>query len=512
VRRASQKGSALLIAMIVLAVLGFAAAAISVSVSTSANVSLQAATWQESIMAAEAGADTAMASFRAALDEGTKWNLSANALSDTKAGATAWSSWSVDDSYVLSGVTIPTKVSLSPVFRAASGGITGMQSKVTIEAPTAAAWTTSSGQWYRIRSTGIAGIAGPARVGMDKRDSDLRKISLVLTRASRSGYPIPTSLGTAAVTRSVELIIKPLPRGLWDRAISAAGPINSGAKFVVDSYDSTDSAKSTSGHYDASKLHVAPNFYGNNADVASNDIGSHVKIGDANVYGDLAYNTGTATGTTNVTGAITNNYYQQLVDISAPQWATYNNTPAAITKVSYTLAGGSQASPARYILSDITLQTGNVLTFQDTGAGKYIEIYATKDVQLSQNGQIIVPDGFNVKFYITGKFTNSGGAMVNQTTGANAAAALSLYGIATANGSTPLWAYSSDSDFTGTIYGTYVEFKVTGVANFYGAVVVNTVDFGGGVGAGFHFDEALLKGGGNGTPRYQVASWVEDVR
>lgn len=512
-----QRGSTLIVTLITLAVLAAAVSAVSVSVSTTANVSLQAASWQEAIMAAEAGADTAMASFRVALDEATYWNTIDNALSDQKTGATAWAGWAqVSPSPTPSPGPTPTKLSYSTVLRPATGADTALQAAVYIEKLSV---SDPNGTWYRVRSTGVAGVSGPPRVGADKRDSDLRKISLLNSRLPLSGFPNANLTGGVRQTsRSIELLVKPLPKGLWDRAITVGTTVDISSKFTIDSFDSSDPTKSKSavingvtvtGIYDPTKRQ-------SNADIASNDIGSHVKIGHAYLYGDLTYNTGTATGTDHVQGTISNNHYQQLVGIPTPDWDSSTNlpkaTPTAITKVSTTLNGGPQNNPARYKLSDLTLQSGNVLTFQDTGSGssKYVEIWVTKDVNMSGTSQIIIPEGFNVKIYVAGKFSMSGGSFSNQT---NRAANLTVYGIDTGDTTTPLWAYGSDADFVGTIYGTSIEFKVTGAANFYGAVLVNKVAFGGTVDAGFHFDEALLKGGTNSsTQRYQVASWIEDVR
>ena len=77
-----------MVTLLSMGVLAAVVAAVAVSVSTTANVSLQGASWQEALMAAEAGADTAMASFRVALDESQYWSSSSNALSDTQIGAT----------------------------------------------------------------------------------------------------------------------------------------------------------------------------------------------------------------------------------------------------------------------------------------------------------------------------------------------------------------------------------------------------------------------------------------
>lgn len=91
------------------------------------------------------------------------------------------------------------------------------------------------------------------------------------------------------------------------------------------------------------------------------------------------------------------------------------------------------------------------------GSNKYVEIWVTRDVTMSGDAQIIIPAGYNLKIYIAGKFSMSGGSITN---GTNRAANLSRYGIDPGDNSTP-WQFGSSSDFTGTIYGPSIEFKVT---------------------------------------------------
>ena len=191
------------------------------------------------------------------------------------------------------------------MFRQATTATTGLQATVTIEAPSPG-WTTTDGagvakQWYRVRSTGVSGVTGPARVGSDKRDNDLHKINLVNMRGALSGFPV-ASLGTTVsqVSRSVELIIMPLKSGLWDRAITATSPtgggsVNLGAGFTTDSWDSSNTTKYPGipgdplhppGSYDATKRQA-------NADLASNADGMYVEIGGSHLYGDVLCNGGT---------------------------------------------------------------------------------------------------------------------------------------------------------------------------------------------------------------------------
>ena len=154
-RNLSAQGSTLVIALLTLAILSFAIAAIAVSVSTTANVSLQAASWQEAEMAAEAGADTAMACFQAALNESSSWSSTPsvpNALTDT---GCAWGPYTTNCAIPAPSPGTGGAERIRPIqcrlhhqallhprfdpyadtFRPASGPTTGLQAAVSIEAP-----------------------------------------------------------------------------------------------------------------------------------------------------------------------------------------------------------------------------------------------------------------------------------------------------------------------------------------------------------------------------------------
>ena len=477
------RGNTLLLTLLMVGTLALVGANAFVAVSTRTGINYQAASWQEALLAAEGSADIAMGSFRYALNSPSSWTDPANALTDSGG---AWSGWSAMDATTKSRTR-------STVFRPASAGTTALTGSVTIDAPSNL--VAAKGLCYRIRATGTAGLSGVQRTGMDRRDNALRKPSFFWDRFQPGVQP-----SKSQVSRSIEVITVPIG-GDWDRAITSGVTVAMGAKFVVDSYDSSNAAKSTNGMYDVAKRQ-------SNADVAANADGSKVNIGGASVYGDVATNGGIAKATENVTGTVTNSFYQQLSSTPLPNWSTIQANPVAIVNTSITLEA-DKGTPVRYKLTGIDIGSANTIriTGRDPAKQNYAEIWVTKDVKLSGTSQIIIDPNVNVKFYIEGKWEMAGGSVTNTS---GRAANLTLYGINPAGTTSPQWQYGSTSDFVGCIYGTAVQLKVTGDSNFFGAVVVNTVDFGGGLGAGFHFDEALWNGGTSN--RYQVVSWVEDVR
>ena len=263
-------------------------------------------------------------------------------------------------------------------------------------------------------------------------------------------------------------------------AITTVGAISLTSQTIVDSYDSRDPAKSTDGFYDPAKRQ-------SNGNIASYASGSVVNIGGAFVYGGIAVNGGVPKGTQNVTGPITTIFYAALPDIGIPSWGD-PNTSSTLTRQNYTLATGSASQPARYSFSSVTLK-GNTLTFSSpVGGGEgYAEIYLTKDANITNGSQVIIPDNIHVAFYVAGLVSINASAFVNSSRNPDN---LSFYGIAPKPGTTPQWSYTSNADFIGTIYGPEVKLKVSGSADFFGAMIVNTLAFTGA--PAFHLDEAIF--------------------
>src|SRR6185436_18616186 len=103
----------------------------------------------------------------------------------------------------------------------------------------------SQRQWYRVRSSGTTYMPGAARLSADKRDHLLRRLSFVWDRKTGQKVAKPQS------TRLVELLVKPTS---FENAIVSDLPMAlNNHKIVVDSYDSREETKSTSGLYDPAK-------------------------------------------------------------------------------------------------------------------------------------------------------------------------------------------------------------------------------------------------------------------
>jgi hypothetical protein len=105
--------------------------------------------------------------------------------------------------------------------------------------------------------------------------------------------------------------------------------------IVIDSYDSSDPAKSTNGLYDPAKRQQ-------NGDIATD--GNVLQAGNAHIYGDVSTNSGTATGTVNVTGVIRTDFYQEPIPIGEPGWTAINPTPSSVNGSATLTASATQGS------------------------------------------------------------------------------------------------------------------------------------------------------------------------
>ena len=122
-----------------------------------------------------------------------------------------------------------------------------------------------------------------------------------------SPFPV-SSLGSGVpqATRRIELLVKPLTSGSWDRAITAlcnlqaVVSVNLGASFTTDSWDSSNTAKYPNGLYDADDVSPMPSW-------PPTPMECKWRLAVL-VYGNVRSNGGTPKHTQNVTGIIDTNF------------------------------------------------------------------------------------------------------------------------------------------------------------------------------------------------------------
>ena len=475
-RHFHSKGSILVWTVLTMVILSFFATEVLRAVSGRFQLGVQAAKWQESLVAAESGVDLAIVELRKSL---------------YPAPNNAWQGWSVvpGNGVVSKGLTTVPTTGLAA---------TPMSIEVNVDAPAQLKDPNNGWQYYRIRTLGTVPLTGPPRSGYNKQDNRLRKLTLQSQRFIDNLFTSETSAPHAA--RRIEAIVKPL--SAFDQAILAIGTLDlNNQNIVVDSYDSRDSTKSTNGLYDVSKRQE-------NGNIATD--GSILDAGGAYVYGDVSTNSGTATGVQNVTGVQRTDFYQDPIPIGAPTWTSINPTPSTVTGTTTLNASATQASPSsRYLLSAITLNSKSLTLAGDASGSKtYIEIHVTGDITVTGNGQITVAPGVNATVYFDKNVDIEGNGIINTN---NQPANLLFYGVQPSSGTTPYVKLAGNGEITAAVYAPGHDVTIKGggsSGHVFGSVVGKTVTMNGVT--NLHYDEAL---GSNGLiNNYQIVSWFEDNR
>lgn len=466
-------GSALIWTLFVVAILSLAAGQLLDLVSSKYHAAFQTATWQESLIAAESGVDLAVRELRKSL---------------FPAPNGAWSGWTSTPgagitSYGLT--TIP------------SAGLSGSEMKieVTVDAPLQLRDSSNSWQYYRIRTVGTMPLIGPARANDNRYDTRLRKLALRWDRMAG------TAVASPSVSRRIEAIVRPV--SAFAQAITADGALDlTDNNIIVDSYDSRDAAKSTSGLYDAAKRQ-------NNGNIATN--GTILNAGNARIYGNVATNSGVASGIANITGIERTDFYQDMLPVAAPSWPSVNASPMNVVGTTNLAASSTEGSSAsRYILSSITLSGTQTLTLTGNadGSRSYVEIYVTGNVDAVGNAQITISPGVRAKIYVAGHVKISGNGILNRD---NQPANLLIYGIDPPPNETRILELGGNSLLSAAVYAPRFDVQVNNGGtrgSVFGSFVGKSVKM---VGVtDLHYDEAL--GSSGAIYDYKIVSWFEDTR
>src|SRR5205085_3268363 len=391
----TKTGSVLVWTVLVIAMLSLIAVETLRLVTAKYQNALQTSTWQEALLAAESGIDLAIIELRKSL---------------YPAPNNAWQNWNNAPGDNVTGYELTT------VPNAGLNG-TPMTIETSVDAPAQLIDPTNSWQYYRIRTVGTIPITGPARTSDNPQDTKLRRLSLRWERFS-NGVLAPHLLATPQVSRRIEAIVRPV--SAFDQAIMSVGIVDlTNQNIVVDSYDSSDPAKSTNGLYDSAKRQQ-------NGDIATD--GQLIEAGNAHIYGDVATNAGTVSGAANITGVERTDFYQEPIPIGAPSWPSSNASVSSVDGTTTITADATKGSAAsRYVLSGISLSGNKTLTLagNPNGSQTYIEIYVTGDISVS-TGQIVVQPGVTAKIYFAGNVDITGNGVLNSN---NQPGDFMLYGI-----------------------------------------------------------------------------------
>ena len=472
-----EQASIMLWTVLVIAILSLFGTEVLRAVSGRFQLGTETAAWQESLVGAESGVDLAIVELRKSL---------------YPAPNHAWEGWTdiPGEGVVSHGLTtIP------------NSGLAGtpMTIEVNVDAPAELKDPSNGWQYYRIRSLGTMPLTGPPRVGFNKEDNRLRKLTLRVQRFVDNLFTSETNSPHAS--RRLEAVVEPLSS--FNQAILSMTTLNlTDQNIIVDSYDSRDPSKSTNGQYDVHKRQQ----HGN---IATN--GDLIDAGNAHIYGDVSTNSGTANDVGNVTGVIRTDFYQAPIPIGEPNWGSINPTPSVVNGNATLTASPVQGSASsRYRLTGVSTSGNQTLTLAgaNDGSPTYIEVYVTGDISVVGNSQIVLGDGVHATIYFRGNVNITGKGMVNPS---NEPGNLLLYGVQPEGNLSPDVTLGGNAQLTAAVYAPDYDVTVNGggsTGHIYGSIVGKTVVMTGVT--NLHYDEALDSTGL--INNYQVVSWVEDTR
>jgi len=502
-KSSAESGGLLMYVVFILSVLAAIVAAVVRPVSDEYLNTFRASGWQEALLAAESGIDLAMVQLKSNLRQIQPGNTSSwpspwdpAVYGDQLSGSAAWPSpWAQP----ASGGEQYNITNLS--YAGQDGGT--MTATVTVDAPALAVDPTYKTQYYRIRSSGIAPLPPLKRAGGTTQDLDLRRYSLQVDRYSMLNgvTPVP-ALAYPQVFRTVEAIAQPLSS--FANALLARNQISmSDQNVVVDSYDSTNAAKSTNGQYDPGKAQK-------NATVSTD--GTLIAAENTQINGNLNAHNGAATGAANATGTISNDFYQDIPSVQAPVWTTFSATPASVGASTTLTSSASSTAPQRYKLSAIMLAGSNTLTITGTpGQNTYVEIWVAGNVSLAGNASIQTDPGVYVSLYIGGSLDLGGNGLQtgNGYTDERPAKDL-IYLIQPPAGQSQTVSLHSNANMESAVYAPDAAVTIGGGSNgtFSGSVVGSTISITGVTNV--HYDESLSHAGF--VTSFKIVSWMEDTR
>lgn len=475
------KGSILVWTILMIAVLSLVAAQVVRVVTHKYQNAVQTSTWQESLVAAESGIDLAIMELRKTL---------------YPAPNHAWEGWTdtPGDSVTSYGLTVIPSAGLAG---------TPMKIETTVDAPAQLKDPVNLWQYYRVRATGTMPLTGPPRVTGNKQDTELRKLSLRSERFTDGilSSHVLTESEVPHASRRIEAIVRPV--SAFELAIMSLGTLDlTNQSIVVDSYDSRDTTKSTLGLYDEAKRQQ-------NGDIATN--GDLIAAGNAHIYGDVATNSGTVSGTANITGVERTDFYQEPIPVSAPSWSSINPSPTTVNgNVTINASPVKGSWQSRYTFSQISISGGQTLRLagNPNGSRTYVEINVIGSVSVGGTSQIVVDPGVNATIYFAGNVNIQGNGMVNSN---NQPGDLQMFGIQPPGSSTQTVVLGGNGQLTASVYAPGADISVNGGGghgHIYGSFVGKTVLMNGVT--NLHYDEALAASGP--IHNYKIVSWFEDTR
>ena len=476
-----------------------------------------AASWQEALHGAEAGADYGLQVL----------NNFATTTGDPNGYDWAGSGWRfADEPYRTdnSNPTVSTKAinGLRALTNLSSLGLGGIND-VRVTALTMDVYTRDTDStnplaprapWFRIRSSARAKLPGRL-IAADSREAGLRRLSL---SAMNGTQPDPH------VSRTIETIARPKIGNQYAIQTRSGLTLGNSSNWRVDSFDSGETAKSDPGTIAGGVYPSNPN----STKIQSNgSIASLQTLPNGTLYGPLINGNGatvlgnvrTAGGDNpataaheNVSGSggmtqsrIFDDHDEELIAPAKPVWSIVSANPAGNTGF---VTSASASTPRKYIIN------GNLGTFAvaapPAGTIGYVSILVNGNLSIGNGtgAKVVIPPNVYATVYVDGNVDFGNGQVNSDAASSKVATRLTIFGVSTAPNAT----YSASGNavqilnFNGPNYA--IDFD--GTVATIGAVTGKSFLINGGGNGGFHYDEALGRFGQ--VKGWETVSYFDDSR
>jgi len=296
---------------------------------------------------------------------------------------------------------------------------------------------------------------------------------------------------------------------LFSKGLVAKGKIDlNGNNITTDSYDSSNPAYNTDGHYDPTKRKA-------NGDIATDAVVTNsISIGNADIYGKVSTgpqgtvsvgangSVGDAAWHAGGSHGIQPGYSTDDMNVAFPN-ATVPFT-TGFTGPDNSTNGVAIFNGGNYILSSLSLSGKNKIMINGD-----VSIWVPSGFSMSGQSEIDIATTGKLTIYTGAGSTVGGNGILNASLDATRC---SIIGLPTCTS----LSFGGNAGFTGTIYAPSADFSMSGGGStsydFAGAAITKSVTMNGHF--TFHYDEALrTKGPARG---YIITSWNEmnpaDVR
>lgn len=505
------RGSALVVTLVMVLVLSIAAGAVVQSLLPRMSTAATMTGWQESLIAAEAGLDIALADLYEYVPDittgawtGWKKKSGGNSSGEPASGADllppSTTSFSTSTISGATGLAFSSEIVRDNIVVSADGANAMVDVVLTALYPD---YRDRNNVWIRIRAMSTASVTARATPGIDAMDARLRKIGLVTRRLSLDGdVNLLHSVPTPNASRTIEVLLRPVFP--FENAITTEGYLElpNSNNFLVDSFDSTDPNKSNNGLYAEIKRQ-------RNGDLASNGkgidaAGTQVSVNGRPVYGDVKSNGGNAdaiTGEENVYGEVGHDFSADLKIVRPP--AVLPNLQPSNSTLEAGINGETNSYEMVGDVGGLTITGPSGVSGSNPG-----RIIIVINGNLDVSSTISVPPNVKAHVYVSGniQFNNKD---INATSSDNRLAThLLIFGTGEEGN---LGSHGNPNVYAAVYAPTYnAEIKGGGNGSWYGSLVAKNVAFNGGGDSSYHYDEALLQEGP--ITRFVVSKYFEDVR